>query len=281
MQKILKSFFTKDSPLERYASDVTSQYGEDGIIAHIMSVLKPAARYCVEFGAWDGRHYSNTYNLIQNQGWSGLLIEANAEKFYELMKTYAGNPRAGFANRFVDFEGPDSLDGILSECEVPKSFGLLSIDIDGCDYYVWESLRLFEPELVVIEFNPTVPNDVLFIQDKNFAINQGCSLLALVELGQQKGYELAVCTTTNAFFVKKEKFPALGVKSNFIGHLHTPPLDGRIFQGYDGSIHVVGMNYMPWRGGIPLSEEQFQIVPESERRWHDAQKKIDGHWPDR
>ena len=192
-------FFTKHSPLEAYARNVTSQYGEDGIIAHVMKALKPTAPYCVEFGAWDGKLYSNCFNLLKGNGWSGLLIEASADKFVELQATYADTPRVTLANRLVDIDGPNRLDALLREASAPQSFALLSIDIDGNDYYVWESLTDFTPELVVIEFNPSVPNDVVFVQDKSFDINQGCSLLALVQLGKRKGYKLAVCTACNAF----------------------------------------------------------------------------------
>ena len=59
---------------------------------------------------------------------------------------------------------------------------LLSIDIDGNDYYIFESLARLKPELVVIEFNPTIPNDVMFVQERNITVNQGCSLLALIAL---------------------------------------------------------------------------------------------------
>jgi hypothetical protein len=132
-------------------------------------------------------------------------------------------------------------------------------------------LTNYAPELIVIEFNPTIPNDVLFVQDKSFSVNHGCSLLALVMLGKQKGYELAACTGWNAFFVKKEKLSVLGIANNFISRMYAPLQDGRIFQGYDGSIHVVGMNNLMWKGGIQVSSEDFQVLPKSVRVWADAQ----------
>jgi hypothetical protein len=138
---------------------------------------------------------------------------------------------------------------------------------------VWESLTRHTPELIVIEFNVTIPNDVLFVQDKSFEVNQGCSLLALVMLGKDKGYELAVCTTWNAIFVKRDKLERLGVKDNFIMNLYKPLHDGRIFQGYDGSIHVAGMTKLVWQGGTPLTSEDFQVLPKMKRVWRDAQKK--------
>jgi hypothetical protein len=265
------SFVKPRSPLAQYARDVASQGGEDGLIEHIVGVISPEHHYCVEFGAWNGKVYSNSYNLIANHDWTGILIEGNANRFRELVHTYRNRPDVACLNRFVHFEGEDRLDAILAEQQAPRSFGLLSIDIDGNDYYVWEALKDHEPEIVVIEFNGTVPNDVVFVQDKSFAVNQGCSLLALVLLGREKGYELAVCTAGNAIFVRKDKFPLLDVTDNFHGRLFTPTENGRIFQGYDGYIHVFGMNRLHLTGQ-PLSSADFQILPPEERRWVDAQR---------
>jgi len=274
MSAIAKLYRRKvNSPLLQYQSNVTSQSGEDGIIAHIFSVIEPSSRYCIEFGAWDGKHLSNCYQLLSNQGWEGLMIEAHPDKFKELQQTFAGNPRVKTLNRLVDFEGPNALDKLLDEVGAPPLPGLLSIDIDGNDYYVFESLEEHHPDVVVIEFNPTIPNDVFFVQERSFEVNHGCSILALVTLGREKGYELAVATNWNAFFVRADKFPPLGLEDNSISTLYAPIQDGRIFQGYDGTIHVVGMDHLVWHGGIRVTSADFQVLPESIRVWSDAQKK--------
>ena len=145
---------------------------------------------------------------------------------------------------------------------------------DDSPTYVAALRRLLEhePEIIVIEFNPSIPNDVDFVQEKSFTVNQGCSLLALVRLGKAKGYELAVCTDWNAFFVKRERLQALDVSDNSIDRLYQPVQDGRIFQGYDGSIHVVGMDRLLWRN-VPLASEDFQVLPLALRVFGDAQRK--------
>jgi hypothetical protein len=199
------------------------------------------------------------------------MIEANPGKYAELIGAYRNVERVRTANRFVNFEGPDRLDSILQEFGVPTVFGLLSIDIDGNDYHVWQSLVEYRPELVVIEFNPSVPNDVEFVQTRSFDVNQGCSLRALISLGAEKGYELAVCTDWNAIFVTKEKFALVGVRDNSIDRLYSPVQNGRIFQGYDGSIHVVGMDRLLWRN-IPINSGDFQVLPKSLRVFDDAQR---------
>jgi hypothetical protein len=271
-EPVLVRFTELDSPLMAFKNNVTSQAGEDGVIAEIVKRIEPSRRFCIEFGAWDGKHFSNCYDLVANQGWGGLLIEANAKKFLELKQTYASNERAITLNRLVDFDGPNTLDNIVREISAPLEPALVSIDIDGNDYYVFESMVALRPEIVLIEFNPTIPNDVSFVQEKSFDVNHGCSLMALVQLGKTKGYELAACTDCNAFFVRADKYPRLGLKSNFVNKLYRPIQDGRIFQGYDGSIHVVGMTNMIWKGGLEVSSEDFQVLPKAARVWGDAQR---------
>jgi hypothetical protein len=64
----------------------------------------------------------------------------------------------------------------------------------------------------------------------------------------------------------------IGIKNNEIWNMYSPLQDGRIFQGYDGSIHVVGMTSLVWKGGIPVCSEDFQVLHKSLRTWEDAQK---------
>src|SRR5207302_7194236 len=89
-----------------------------------------------------------------------------------------------------------------------------SIDIDGNDYHVWEKISDYEPKVVCIEFNPTVPAEVDFVQHADPHLKQGASLLALSRLGKAKGYELISVLTSNAFFVKAEYFPRFGIEDN-------------------------------------------------------------------
>lgn len=270
MQLQIAQVFPFFSPIHDHAANVTSQYGEDGVIAHIVKTIKPEHKYCVEFGAWDGKLHSNCHSLVKAQDWGGLMIEANLGKFQELKATYSGTPHVVPVNRFVDFEGDNSLDNILREHGAPKSLGLISIDIDGNDYYIWESLNDYTPEIVVIEINPTVPNDVIFVQEKSFDVHHGASVAAMVLLGKQKGYELAVCTLGNAIFVRADKFPLLGLERNSIHNLFMPVQNGRIFQGYDGSIHIVGMDKLIWWNNQPVTSADFQVIPKDKQRWGDV-----------
>jgi hypothetical protein len=250
------------SPLDKYAANLTSQFGEDGIIGRLVELLNPP-RYFVEFGAWDGVLYSNCHALART-GWAGLMIEADQAKFPALVANYIGSPVSTVCRR-VGFDGPDRLDYVLKENDAPTDIGVMSIDVDGADFYIWQSLNLFKPEIIVIEFNPTVPNDVIFVQEQSLDVNQCCSPLALVLLGDVKGYELVACTMTNAVFVREDKFPLVGISDNSLGTFYRPRRDGRIFYGYDGAIHVVGMPDMMWHGGRKLTSDDFQVLPKEKR----------------
>jgi len=262
------SFFDINSPLLAYQKKVTSQFGEDGIIERIFELIKTTNKYCLEFGAWDGKYLSNCWDLITNKQWRGCFVEADRRKFAELLQTYSGNDRVNCLNRFVEFEGENSLDRILSEVGAPKDLDFASIDVDGIDYFIWDSLKEYRPRALVIEFNPSIPNDVVFVQEKSINVNHGCSLLSLVMLGKEKGYELVCAFECNAFFVQKELYDSLGIPSNFIHLMYRPTCDGRIFHGYDSQIFMTGMPRLIWRN-IPLDSSDFQVVPASMRRYGD------------
>ena len=73
------------------ARKITSEYGEDGVIAQIMEVIGDGTKWCVEFGAGDGKTGSNIWNLLANEGWSGLLIEASDKLFSRLCQEFKDN----------------------------------------------------------------------------------------------------------------------------------------------------------------------------------------------
>jgi hypothetical protein len=242
--------------------DVYSQTGEDGVIAAILDLLPDKNNWCVEFGAWDGLYLTNTRNLIEARGYSAVLIEADARKFKELSKNFAGKQNVIPLNEFVGFTPAENLDRILAPTPIPKNFDLLSIDIDGNDYHVWHAITSYQPKLVVVEFNPTIPTPVRFVQPADPSINQGSSLLSLVELGKAKGYELVAVLPFNAFFVRQEYFGLFQIENNDPAVLRTN-LDSvtYLFCGYDGRIFLRGACALPWHYGIPLRQTAVQRLP--------------------
>ena len=199
--------------LLQYRRKITSQFGEDGVIEKIFKTIGEGKRWCVEFGAGNGKYRSNTWNLIANCGWSGVEIESNYAEYKELIKNHSAHNIFSF-NTLVSFREPDSLDSILKRTSIPRNFDFLCIDVDGNDYHIWESLKGYEPRVVMIEYNKTIPADIVFIQPRDMSIRWGSSLAAMVKLGKTKGYELVYAYSVNAIFVKREYFSSFGIRNN-------------------------------------------------------------------
>jgi hypothetical protein len=252
------------------ARNVYSQSGEDGIVDKILQVLGTKKGWCVEFGAWDGEHLSNTYNLIASSGFSAVLIEGNERRFQVLAERFRNNPKVIARNAFVGFTAEDGLDKILAETPIPLDFDVLSIDIDGNDYHVWKAVTRFRPKLVVIEYNPTIPSVVEFVQKADLSVNQGSSILSMSLLAKEKGYELVAATANNCLFVPKEHFPLFGIADNSVQVLRpNEELVSYIFNGFDGTVFVRGNGKVQWHG-IPYSEARMQHVHRLFRRFPDT-----------
>lgn len=205
-----------EQPLAAFAGNVTSQNGEDGILAEIFQRIGERSRWCFEVGAWDGEHLSNTCQFWRDRGWSAVLVECNAESFAGLARKAVSCPQIHALHRRVTPQGNDSLDALLREAGAPREIDLVSIDIDGNDYYLFEALRDFAPRVVIIEHNPTIPPELELVQKPGASRARfGASAGALVALAKRKGYGLAALTWCNCVFVRDDLFPALGF----------PPLD--------------------------------------------------------
>ena len=249
--------------LSNFARNVTSQYGEDGIIEKALEVIGINDTWCVEFGSWDGKACSNTYYLITEKGYSAVLIEGNPKRYKDLLKTFGGNHRVIPLNAFVGFDKENGLDSILKETDIPLDFDVLSIDIDGNDYHVWEAIREYKPKVVVIEFNPTIPATVEFVQTADKRLMHGSSLLSITKLATSKGYELVCTTTTNAIYVDAKFFKLFGIRDNSVKRMMTDESHiTHIFSGYDGTVFIRGCGLIPWQG-IAYKESRVQQIP----RW--------------
>jgi hypothetical protein len=255
-----------------HSANKYSQFGEDGILEKILEVLGEPVGWCVEFGAWDGRHLSNTCALIEDRDFSAVLIEASDEKFVELEESFKQNQKVTPINALVGFGAEDSLDQILAKTSIPTDFDVLSIDIDGNDYHVWNAFKLYDPRVVVIEYNPTIPTEVEFVQAADMSLNHGSSIASIVELGRKKGYELVCITDRNCIFVKDQYFVRFGIEDNAPRALRpNESLVTWIFCGQDGTVFLRGHCVLPWHG-IPYREEKmqrvfspFRVFPSNER----------------
>jgi hypothetical protein len=247
------------------AANITSECGEDGIISAALDLLPERNGWCIEFGAWDGRYASNTYNLVTSRGYRGVFIEPDPTRFRELQKIH-GAAQNILINAFVGFDENDSLDTLLQEhASIPRDPDVLSIDIDGNDYHAWAAIRSFRPKIVIVEYNPTIANAVHFIQEKRSDTNHGNSAAALVDLARAKGYELISTTSYNALFVDAKYFPLFDIADNSLAVMRDDSSVPHIFVGYDGKIFlsergVVGSITLPWHG-TRLPQSAVQGLP--------------------
>lgn len=248
-----------------YRRNITSQFGEDGILEKIFETIGEKNKWCVELGALNGIHDSNVWNLLNHKGWSGVLIEADITNYKKLETLYQENKKVKCVNEFVSFDGVYALDVIFKNTELPQEFDLLSLDIDGNEYHLWDSLKTYSPRVMIVEFNPSIPNDINFVQPRDMNVFQGSSLLALVELGKRKGYELVSVVGVNAIFVKKELFSLFDIKDNSPESLYIDKSAyTRIFQLYDGTLVLAGCDMLLWHKK-KIRGEDIQIVPKGKR----------------
>jgi hypothetical protein len=200
--------------LLEYRDNKYSQLGEDGIIEEICYRLGIKEGWFVEFGAWDGQHLSNTYNLLAHKGWQGVFIECDPVKYKALLHTKEAFPkRLHTLCAMVGFEGESKLDNLLAKTPIPQDFELLSIDIDSYDWQVWNALERYRPRIVIIECASAIPPGIYQIHDPPASV--GASFTALVNLGRSKGYQL-VCHTGNCIFVRDELVPNLNLEAQLL-----------------------------------------------------------------
>lgn len=199
--------FGGEIDLFQFERQVYSQHGEDGVIEAFFSLVPPASKFCVEFGAGDGINISNTCNLRLNHKWTTLLLEGSYE-----------NKAINLHREFITAENINTL---FAKYRVPENLDLLSIDIDGNDFYVWFSLdERYKPALVVIEYNAghQLTEDKVIEYDPKFVCDWtnyfGASLKALYNLARKKGYSLIYVdrTGTNAFFARDELINKLSLE---------------------------------------------------------------------
>ena len=212
-----------------------SQNGEDGIIHAIFAKAGTTNKYCVDFGAVDGVVCSNTLYLRKHKKWTGLLMDGQE------------NPSETIVKR--EFITAENIENLFTKYNVPREFDLISIDIDGNDYWVWKAIRNFKPRVVVIEYNACLPAEPAvtipyipdFVWDKTDYY--GASLGALVKLGKEKGYTLIGTDNNgvNAFFVLNEL-----AEGNFAPPPYEMLYHPAAFKGRKGNRHPPDPNGRKW-----------------------------------
>jgi len=176
--------------------NVYSQFGEDGIIEYLFEKLEiKDGGTCCEFGAWDGKHLSNTFRLVKERQFKALYIEGDEEKYKELLKTAKEYPTIVPHCEMID----NNLDSIFENLNFPFDIDLLSIDVDSIDYEIWDTTKKVNPKIVIIEPNGSIPS----WEKIPYSREKGASYYSLETLGNEKGYTL-VCNTGNLVFVRND-----------------------------------------------------------------------------
>jgi len=206
--------------LQDVGFQVYSQADEDGILLYIFSLIGTTNKRCVELGTGDGTE-CNTANLRIKHGWTGLLVDCKRSQvgkgqvfFQRHRSTYVFPP-----TMLCVWLTRENVNTIVRENGFEGEIDLLSIDVRGIDYWLWDALDVIRPRVVVIDNQDILGPDieVTVPYDKNFRADDhpttrgmpnfsGASLAALVKLGKKKGYRLVGCNRYgfNAFFVRND-----------------------------------------------------------------------------
>jgi hypothetical protein len=205
----------KNNPNLRFSDSefrVFSQWGEDGIIQYLIDRVPIENNSFIEFGVEDYRE-SNTRFLLIHDNWSGLVIDGSAQNVEKIKKDtiywrYDLTALCEFITR-------DNINNLI-EKQFQGDVGILSIDIDGNDYWIWEAIEVVSPRIVICEYNSifgaekavSVPYDPTFNRTAVHFSNLyfGASLPALCSLAGRKGYIFVGCTKAgnDAFFVRND-----------------------------------------------------------------------------
>lgn len=239
---------------------VFSQWGEDGILQRLVSVIPIRHRTFIEFGVEDFRE-ANCRFLLEKDDWRGCVLDGSAENISRLRSRpifwrHHLSAEAAFITR-------ENIQGLLEKSGFDHELGILSIDLDGNDYHILEALSSWRPCIIVIEYNAvfgrdraiTVPYDPTFSRWKAHysGLFTGCSLGAAAHLADRMGYALVGTNScgNNAFFVRRDlvnpQVEVLAVEEAFTDSLFH---DSR---AEDGSMsHLTGEARLAAIRGLPV-----------------------------
>jgi len=202
---------------------IYSQWGEDGIIQHLLRHIPIENKIFIEFGV-ENYLEANTRFLLVNNNWTGLVIDGSYDNIEyiknDLHVFYEHDLKA--ENIFINV---DNINEVITRNGINGDIGILSIDIDGNDYWIWEAITCINPSIVICEYNSifgpsaevSIPyNSNFYRGDAHFSkIYYGASINALNELSKKKGYSLVGSNSigNNAFFVRNDLIGNLKVLS--------------------------------------------------------------------
>lgn len=199
--------------LKDYEFKVFSQWGEDGIIQHLTKSIEIKNKTFIEFGVEDFFE-SNCRFLLMKDDWKGFVMDGSSNSIQRLKQSYF------YWKHHIDavdaFITKDNINDLLAKSGFAEDLGILSVDLDGNDYYILEAIENFKPRILICEYNPvfggtrkiTIPYQPDFYRTNTHYSNLywGASLAAMTYLANKKGYALVGTNTAgnNAFYVRKD-----------------------------------------------------------------------------
>lgn len=219
-----------------------SQWGEDGVVDWLLSRLPQVPESFVEFGVGNYRE-ANTRLLLHLRNWRGLVLDGSAAHVNDILAQEVSwqfdlTAKCSFIDR-------DNINELIASAGFAGEIGLLSVDIDGNDYWVWQAIDCVSPAIAICEYNAvfgdlhriTIPYDPAFQRSLAHHSNLyfGASLAALVDLAEGKGYRFVGTNSNgcNAFFVRSDLAPRV---LESIDEVRAYPSRFREGRGIDGNL---------------------------------------------
>jgi hypothetical protein len=203
----------KSKNLKDYEFKVFSQWGEDGIIQHLIKSIEIKNKTFIEFGVEDFFE-SNCRFLLMKDDWKGFVIDGSTSNIQRLKNSYFyWKHQLEAIDAFIT---GDNINDLLSKSGFSNDIGILSVDVDGNDYYILQAITNFNPRILICEYNPvfgstrkiSIPYQSDFHRTKAHSSNLywGASLGAMTYLAGKKGYALVGTNTAgnNAFYIRKD-----------------------------------------------------------------------------
>lgn len=199
--------------IQDYEFKVFSQNGEDGIIQFLIQNTEIKNKIFVEFGVETYKE-ANTKFLLLNNGWSGLIIDGDKNA---MEKIASSDLHWKYDLKSIgNFITKDNINKIIKSAGIEGEIGLLSVDIDGNDYWVFENIDCINPQILIMEYNSifgdihkiSVPYDENFVRSQKHYSNlyYGASIAALCDIANKKGYDLVGSNSfgNNLFFIRHD-----------------------------------------------------------------------------
>jgi len=266
ISKINENNSTKN--IKNYEFKIFSQWGEDGIIQYLIKSIEIKNKTFIEFGVEDFFE-SNCRFLLMKDDWQGFVIDGSKSNIQRLKSSYF------YWKYHLDavwsFITKDNIEWILKKSGFDNDVGILSIDLDGNDYYILEAIQEFTPRLLICEFNPvfgghrkiSIPYQSDFHRTNAHHSNLywGASLAAMTHLAKKKGYSLVGTNSAacNAFYVRddlvNDKVEVLSVEAAY------SPSNYRESRDKDGNLtFITADNRLSAIKGLPVYEVEKQVI---------------------